>query len=392
MIRAVFLGDDKPIDVNSSTTLIAAIYMAVIGPEVFIVQPGFVQGMVEYLGFSEKAAGDISSAEMWGIALTTVVMTFFSHRFNWRHVFIVSLLIMVMGNIASLFAQTPLLFGIWRFVVGLGAGGLISLSFTVVGLTSKADRNFGYLIMWVLIYGAIVLLAMPTAYKLVGMNGVIIFLALFPATGLFFVRFLPQSGEEHIQVEKDAVDLPVRLKYLALLAMFCYFLAQGVVWAYLFLIGLSGGGTEQEVANGLTASQFFGVAGAFTAAMLGSKLGRLGPLSVGIIGTFVPLFFLFGAMGALVYGIAVCLYNYFWNISHPFLLAAMASFDRSGRLVVYAVAAQMLGLANGPWIAARVISNDDYSNVNWLGVILFVFSLIFIIPPVLKQSRMAKQQ
>ncbi len=391
MLHALLAGDDKPVDLNSTITLVAAIYMAVIGPEVFIVQPGFVQGMVEYMGFSEKTAGDISSAEMWGIAITTVILTFYSHRFNWRHVFLGSLLIMVIGNIASLFADTPLLFGLWRFVAGFGAGGLVSLSFTVIGLTDKPDRNFGYLIMWVLIYGAAGLLVMPTAYQLVGVQGVIIFFALFPVSGIFLVRYLPVSGEEHVQIEEDAVNLPTNFKYIALLAMFFYFLGQGVIWAYLFLIGINGGGSEQEIANGLTVSQFLGVAGALTAAMLGSRLGRSIPLCIGILGTLIPLFWLFGSMGALVYTIAVCIYNYSWNMTHPYLLAAMASFDQSGRVVTCAVAAQMLGLANGPWIAARFFTEGDFSRVIYLGIFLFAASLAFILPPVLKQRNLAHQ-
>lgn len=378
-----------PIDVNSRRTLFAALYMAVIGPEVFIVQPGFVQGMVQYLGFGEQAAGDIASAEMWGIALTTVVMTFFASRFNWRRVFAVSLVVMALGNIGSLFADAPPVFGAWRFIAGLGAGGVVSLSFAVVGLTNNPDRNFGYLIMWVLVYGAIVLLAMPTVFQLVGMNGMIVFFALFPASGLAFVRWLPYSGEEHVQVEEDAVTLPGRFRSLALSAMFLYFLAQGVVWAYLFLIGIAGGATEQQVANGLTASQFLGVAGAFVAAMVGGRFGRSIPLSIGIIAGIVPLFFLFGATGAWVYGMAVCVYNFAWNMTHPYLLAAMASFDRSGRVVVYAVAFQMLGLANGPWIAARVISPGEYGNVLWLGMALFAGALLCILPPVGEQRRLA---
>ncbi len=389
MLLQTILGDDSSLDLNHSKTLFAAILMAVIGPEVFIVQPGFVQGMVEYMGFSEKMAGDISSAEMWGIALTTVLMTFCAARFNWRRVILVSLLLMIIGNLASIFASTPLLFGFWRFIVGLGAGGLVSLSFTIVGLTNKPDRNFGYLIMWVLVYGAVVLLAMPTAYQLVGMSGVLIFLALLPACGLFFVRNLPSSGSEHVLLESDAVNLPGKFKYIALLAMFCYFLGQGVIWAYLFLIGLTGGATEQEVANGLTVSQFLGVAGAFTAAMIGSRFGRPLPLAIGILGTLIPLFWLFGSTGALVFGVAVCIYNYFWNVTHPYLLAAMASFDKSGKIVTYAVAAQMLGIANGPWIAARVFTEGDFSNVIWLGIILFSLSLVFILPAVFKQKSLA---
>jgi hypothetical protein len=50
--------------------------------------------------------------------------------------------------------------------------------------------------MWVLIYGAVGLLVMPTAYRLVGMNGVLWFFALFPAVALPFVRYLPVSGDQ----------------------------------------------------------------------------------------------------------------------------------------------------------------------------------------------------
>ena len=105
--------------------------------------------------------------------------------------------------------------------------------------------------------------------------------------------------------------------------------------------------------------------------------------------TLLPLFMLFGQMGAFIYAVAVCIYNYGWNMTHPYLLASMASFDRTGSVVVYAVALQMLGLANGPWIAARIISEGDYSNTLWLGMALFTASLMLILPPVLAQKRLA---
>lgn len=363
--------------------------MGVVGPEVFIVQPGFNQGMVQYLNFTEKNAGDLASAEMWGIALTTVLLTFFASRLNWRLVFRFSLVTMIVANICCIFADHALTFGIWRFIAGFGAGGLVSLSFTVIGLTDKPDRNFGYYIMWILFYGAVVLLAMPTVYQLVGMTGVLIFFAAFPASALLFVHWLPRSGEEHLQVEEDAVDLSWNYKGIAIASIFIYFVAQGIVWAYLFFIGTSGGGTEQQVANGLTASQFAGVAGGLTAAVLAHRIGRAIPLTLSILASFVPLFFLFGHTGIIVYTIAVCVYNYGWNVANPYYMAAMASFDRTGRVVVYAVAGQMLGLANGPWIAARVVSPGQYSGVIWLGIALFVLSLVLILPPVLRQHRLA---
>ena len=278
-------------------------------------------------------------------------------------------------------------FGTWRFIAGLGSGGLVSLSFTIIGLTGNPDRNFGYLIAWVLIYGALGLYAMPTLFALSGIKGLIMFLILFAMGGILCVRYMPTSGEEHIQVEEDSVDLPGAFRVIAVAAMFSYFFAQGVIWAYLFLIGTNAGMGEQEVANGLTLSQFLGIAGAFTAAAVGRRYGRGLPLAIGILGGAAILFLLFGEFTAIVYALTVCIYNYAWNMTHPYLLAAMASFDAHGRVVVYAVAAQMVGLAVGPAFAATLIREGDYSNVIWAGILLFTLSFVLIMGPVNKHKR-----
>jgi MFS family permease len=381
------LGADRTSDVNSAQGLSAAILMGVIGPEVFIVQPGFVQGLVVHLGLTEQQAGYTASAEMFGIAATTILLTFTAHRVNWRAVIVASLLLMFLANALSTQVGDFELFTTLRLFSGLGAGGLVSLSFAAIGLTNNPDRNFGYLIMWVLIYGALGLLLMPTAYSALGLDGVLWFFALFPLAGMGFVRFLPVTGENAVPVDEDAVTLSVGLRGLALLAMLAYFLAQGVVWAYLFLIGLSGGLAEQQVANGLTMSQFAGIAGAFLAAQLGNRYRRSLPLALGILGGAACLYFLVGHFGFALFAVTVCAYNFAWNLTHPYLLAAMASFDRRGRVVVYAVAMQMVGLAVGPSLAASVIAPGNYINVNILGAFLFVMSLALVLPPVLAQSR-----
>lgn len=361
--------------------------LGVIAPEVFIVQPGFVQGLVEYVGFDDRGAGVAVSFEMFGLAATTILMTFVAHRVNWRTVVLGSLIVMFLANALCTLTTDLNTFMALRFVAGLGAGGLVSLSFAAVGLTGNPDRNFGLLIMLVLTYGAIVLWLMPSAYALAGMDGALWFFALFPLTAVPFVRYLPKSGESVAQVEADAVDLTVGMKALALFAMLAYFIAQGVVWAYLFLIGLAGGLSEQAVANGLTLSQFAGIAGALLAAVIANRFGRSLPLTIGIVGGAVCLYFLAGQFEFLVFALAVGSYNFAWNLTHPYLLAAMASFDRRGRVVVYAVAMQMTGLAFGPLLAAGVISEGEYVNVNLLGAGLFLASLALILPPVLAQAR-----
>ncbi len=378
---------EAKVDLDSRATLWSIFLIGVIAPEVFIVQPGFVQGLVQHLGFDDQGAGYTASAEMFGLAATTILMTFIAHRVNWRKVMAASLLVMFGANAACTLTSDLNAFVALRFIAGLGAGSLVSLSFAAVGLTRNPDRNFGLLIMWVLTYGALVLWAMPTAYEWAGMNGVIWFFALFPLTALPFIKHLPVTGEGQAEIEADAVNLGPRMKALALLAMLAYFTAQGVVWAYLFLIGVAGGLSEQAVANGLMLSQFAGIGGALLAALIAHRVGRPLPLAVGILGGALCLYFLIGRFEFVVFALAVGVYNFLWNLTHPFLLGAMASFDRRGRVVVYAVAMQMIGLAIGPGLAASVIAPGDYLNVNWLGAGLFVAALVLILPPVWAQSR-----
>jgi len=387
MIRRILLHDGA-IDINSRRTLWSVFLVGVIAPEVFIVQPGFVQGLVEYVGFDVQGAGYTASAEMFGLAATTILMTFIAHRVNWRTVILGSLIVMFLANVLCTLTTDLNTFVALRFIAGLGAGSLVSLSFAIVGLTSNPDRNFGFLIMWVLTYGAIVLWAMPSAYAFAGMGGALWFFAIFPLLAVPFIKHLPANGESVAQVEEDAVNLTPAMKTMALFAMLAYFVAQGVVWAYLFLIGLAGGLSVQEVANGLTLSQFAGIAGALLAAVMSNRFGRSLPLIVGILGGALCLYFLVGRYEFLVFALVVGIYNFAWNMTHPFLLAAMASFDRRGRVVVYAVAMQMVGLAIGPGLAASMISEGDYINVNWLGAGLFVTSLALILPPVLAQTRL----
>jgi len=391
MLSSITGGPDS-VDINSRNTIFAAFLVGVIAPEVFIVQPGFVQGMVELLSFTEQQAGYVVTAEMSGLAITAIAMTFVAHRLNWRVVVLCSLLLMFIANaLCTMTSELPA-FTALRFASGLGAGSLVSLSFAAVGLTRNPDRNFGLLIMWVLVYGALGLWLMPTAYALSGMDGVLWFFALFPLVAIPFIRYFPITGETVKQIEADAVELSNPMKKMALAAMLSYFTAQGVVWAYLFLIGIEGGLGEQEVANGLMMSQFAGIAGAFLAAMLGSRFGRSTPLALGIVGGAFCLYFIVGKFSFLVFALAVGVYNFAWNFVHPFLLAAMASFDHRGRVVVYAVAMQMVGLVIGPFLAASVVSEGNFYNVNRLGAVLFVLSAILILPPVLSQLRQHRQR
>ena len=377
----------QTVDLNSTRGLASTILLGVIGPEVFIVQPGFVQGLVQNVGFSEQGAGYTASVEMFGIAATTVALAFLAHRLDWRKLLYASLLLMFVSNAACAFVHDLNTFAVLRVFAGLGAGGIITLTFTAIGLTRSVDRNFGLLIMWVLIYGAVGLLVMPAAFRLIGMSGVLWFFALFPLVGVPFVRYMPHSGQTVTEVRADAVDLGVPLKSSALLAMFVYFLAQGVVWAYLFLIGVNAGLTEQQVANGLTISQFAGVAGAFAAAWLAHRTHHTLALIIGIVG---------GCGGALSLDRSFQLPAVRDRRVHLQLCVefhATGAARRHGEIRPSRAGGRLCGggpdvrSGCGPGSGRLRSGHGTLASVIWVGLALFFLSLALILPPVLAQAR-----
>ncbi len=389
MIAAIIGDRQQPVDVNSRRSIIAIVYLAVVGPCVFILQPGFVQGLVENLGLTEQQAGFIASAEMFGLATTTVLLSFISSKITWRKFVAICIVVCVLGNLASL-GQTDFntLAGI-RYVTGLGSGGIISLTFTMMGLTERSDRNFGYIIVWVLTYGAFGLLLMPMAYTTVGMNGLLVFFAAFCAVGLTCVRHLPDSGE-HVSTGENTRTFSLPIKGSMLAAILSYNIAIGIVWAYLFLVGLEAGMAEQAVANALTVSQFLGIAGAFLAVLFEVRLGRLLPLAIGVIGGAASVLYLVGDIGAAEFWIGVCGFNFLWNLSMPYLLATLADFDIRGRMVVHGVSMQFIGYAVGPAIAAQLLG-FGYGVINTTAAILFVAAALLLLPGVLAQREALRQ-
>mgnify|MGYP001288324953 CR=1 FL=1 len=378
---------NQEIDLDSRGALIAAMMMCVIGPEVVMVEPVWVEGLVQHAGFTVAEAQSIMAAELAGIWSATVTMAFIAYRLNWRALFGWSLLVMVFGNLATIPVNDYGALLALRVIVGIAAGMIISLSFTVVGLTSNPDRNFGYLMVWVLVYAAVANPVLPTLYALRGIDAALVAFAMFAACGLPFVRFLPGSGKQPSNTGADSIDLSLLLKGSALGAMLSYFLAIGLIWAFLSLIGTNANLGEQLVASSIGVAQIFGIAGGVTAVLLGARCGRAWPIGLGIVGGIGSLWFLFGTMQIVVFAACTCLFLYTWNVCHAYLYAAMASFDRSGRIVVYAVPMQMTGFALAPMIGTLLITKGDYDGVVWLAMVFFATALCLILPPVLAHAK-----
>ena len=379
-------------DLNSTQCLFALLLVHTIGPQTIIILPGIVQGYVEQLGYTEQQAGFLTAMETWGMFAATLATGFLISLVNWRKLIGVSLVAMVLANLASVFAESAAMLYFLRCIAGAGGGIIVVLSYAMIGLTARRSRNFGWALFFVLLYGAVVFPVLPFIYAQFGISGAFCFFAAFALCGLPVVRSLPSSGKQASEADPDAVELPFMHKAFAIATMLVYFVGQIGVWTYFYRFGIRYGLSEQAVGSALSISQFFGLAGAFFVVLFSRHVRKDLALLLGICLSAVAIGALFGTYAFLAFVLISGAYQFLWNMTHPYLLSALASFDRSGRVIVYGTAMQFLGIAVGPVVAALVITEQTISNVLWMGIVFMLASIACILPPLMKEQSLRTER
>jgi hypothetical protein len=94
----------------------------------------------------------------------------------------------------------------------------------------------------------------------------------------------------------------------------------------------------------------------------------------------------------MIFVLIACVHQFLWNMTHPYLLGALASFDLTGRVVVYGTAMQFLGVAVGPAVAAMVITDQSVDGVLLMSIGFLLASLACILPPAMKERKLKAQK
>ncbi len=368
----------REIDVNGWPAIVSAIALGTIGVLSFIIQPGIVQGYVTHLHVSDAAAVNLVGLEMLGVALATIAMALVGTRIDWRLIVAGGLIIAASGDVASALATQGPQFGWLRLIAGFGEGVIISISFTFVGVTAKAERNVALYLVLLLTYGAFGLWYLPEFLDRVGIAGMFAVFAVLSTLALVTVPFVPHGYGAAEATRPGVRQLPAMMLAVALAAVLAYNIAQGIAWAVLFLVGTSAGLAEQAVANALFASQILAVAGALASVFLADRVPRDWAIAGGILGGAASIALLLGTPGLVLFTVGVCGFNVLWNFVLPFILGRIGDFDESGRMMSFAVAMQMIGLGGGPLIAAPLIDGKSYRLVELVCIALFLVSFALL--------------
>ena len=153
-----------------------------------------------------------------------------------------------------------------------------------------------------------------------------------------------------------------------------FFTALGGFWTYIAPIGIDAGLTKQQTGNAVSACLFGALLGAYSAAALNIKVGRVLPMTVSVLLQLVALLLLFQGFDYLRFSIATIIFGFGWYMYVPYQFALLAEFDRDGRPMLLLNAVAGLGSGLGPAIAAFTLAGG-YSLLYILCAVFLAVSL-----------------
>jgi predicted MFS family arabinose efflux permease len=375
----------------SQTTLISAIYP--VGPAAIIVMPMIVGGLIDSYGFSEQQAGAVASAEGVGLVLGLLMAALWIRTVRWRSSLFVGLAGYALLNFGSSMAEGHTQIMALRFLSGYIGGCVFAIVVAALGDNREPDRAFGIgQAVQGLLMGLLFMLA-PLLMSIFGVNGVFYMMAALALLAILFLPRFPQSGVIQIAVTdgNGGSETPFKvmaLLYLSLFGGFVYYLAVFGFWGFIERIGMQAGLEPDAIGLGLGVSQLAAIMGALIAAGAAQRFGRFVPLLVALLGQLCVLWLLIGQFSSLAFYAGACAYQGLYVMATSYQLGVVATLDNKGKFIVIMTALQGLGAALGPSIAASLVSDGDYSALNWAAAGALVFSLgLFLMLASLKAAR-----
>jgi len=372
--------------------LLAAVllsFLATAGLFYVNIMAALVSGLIEGLHFSQRDAGFVGSANVYGAALGALMAVFIVKKISWRPAAIACLLTLISADLLSIVIHqaAPLIAA--RFAHGIVGGMLVGIGFSVIGRTRVPDRVFGMLLVVQFGLGGLGVMTLPRLVPLFGTPVLFLALALFSLVTLAMVPFLDDYARVELQHGPDAP--PTQILWLPLgLALGATFLFQAgnmALGAYMIELGRHYGLGIAFMSPVLGIAAWIGAVGSMLVVMFGTRFGRFIPLLIALILTVMGNAVFYWSGSAAIYAAANVGTSITWAFVIPYLLGMCAAFDRTGQTAAMAGFCSKMGLATGPLVGGVILGSENYVLLIAVSVLVLAASAVAALYPALMLDR-----
>lgn len=352
--------------IDRAPVLSAAILLTMIGILMPNIQPIFVGALADNLGFGSEQLGLLAGVESFGLGLSGALAVFWIGRVNWRHAALIAMAALALGNFVSAFISDFTTLLLVRALTGFVGGGIaFAIGIAAISEASNTDRAFALMVMVHVTSMFICLLLLPYAEAVWGMAGILLPVSFLAAALLPIAKLIPQRSHKG-ELAPTATTTDTGPVFWGLAAQLVWYIAVGGLWAFIERIGDGAGLKDTDIGLALALGMGLSIAGSAIATAQADRIGRLIPFLLTLTVQAVAALFLIDVDSLLGYTLVWMVFNTAWNYGLPYIYAAIAEADHSGRFVVMVPTGQCFGIALGASIAGFMIADTGLSAVVYL--------------------------
>ena len=374
-----------------TTTAVAAI--GTVAVLVFALLPVISGVLASRFVLDDMQTGFAATAYFVAYAVITSTSGLWIRRFNWRKVLKLGFAAMIVGLVSCIFAESFSAAQISLALVGVGAGLLFPVSFTIASEMRNTDRVFAIKLTAEQLVPAAMLFLLTSSFLLVDVYADLFLIILLGViVGSLSIQLVPDNMRQQEDEVRDHGSKwgNVRWGLLALVGLLINFAGFAGVWAFLERIASSNSldpsFTERWIAIGLVTS---GV-GPLCVAFVGERLDRRVAIAAASTVTVLCLLLLNGETTELKYAAALFLLPLAFYFSISYMLAIVAEVDYNGKVSSLMSFVLAVGAISGPPLFGYLKSIDGPA-LSAMSVLLLVGAgLMIAVQTSIQSSRKIK--
>lgn len=362
---------------------VAAAAASCIANATWWLQPVLMHDLVTGRAFGEAEAGLVISIEMAAMAGVSAIMARLTIGQSLRALAVIGIGLAILASVLSLLPLPyPGLLAV-RAVAGAGMGASLLLSNLVGALFADPDKAFARMGVINLLFGTIMLGALP--YVSVEAVASAAYLMLLLALIVLLAPTFLLPGEIVIPARRTPDDamgsrqtLSLRITLL-ILVTFAIGITTGMVWAFVGLIGDAAGLSSTAIEHAISIAILTAILGVALASVIGSRFGRVWPIGIALTLITIAIFVMCNRPDALTFRIALCAEVAAIYFLVPYLFGAAAAQDETGRGVAFVGSAYFATGAISPALGGAVAASIGLEAVALALLITSIASMAVII-------------
>ncbi|WP_370172902.1 MULTISPECIES: hypothetical protein [Hyphomonas] len=346
--------------VPDKRAVIMAILMGGLGVAQVVAMPLLAPLIANAFRVTEVDAGWVGLANLLGTAAGSLVVTVFLNRLSFRVASVAAALVACISQLSVAilpgFEEALMM----EALAGAGAGVLLALSAAVVGASSNPDRGFALILTLQAVVAVAVLVVIPFLTGGESLWPVTGFMAGVQALLIPLGVGLGARFAGAVSASQTSLVAPVKAGlFMKAVAYFVFSAAVGVLWVFAAVLGQSAELEDTAIGQALAVGNVAAIIGSLLAAIVTSRLGRIGPVTAVCVLMFVSVALFSQDMSLGIFYVASCLFLFAWGGGLPLMMGAVAEVDITDRVTSLLPVLAFAGMGIGPALVSFSPGGQD---------------------------------